>query len=67
MFEIDVEDNVSLKAASFPTYEEALGVLDLADNKNESFKDFPNINYAFNNYTDISFDDFANGPTIVLK
>ena len=34
MFEIDVEDNVSLKAASFPTYEEALGVLDLADIKN---------------------------------
>ena len=48
MFDIDVDDNASLNAASFPTYEEALGVLDLADLKNESFKDFPNINFASN-------------------
>src|SRR5688572_25186507 len=48
MFDIDVDDDASLKVAKFPTYEEALGVLDLADLKNESFKDFPNINFASN-------------------
>ncbi len=47
MFDIDV-DNGNLDNALFPTFEEALGVLDLADLKNESFKDFPNINFASN-------------------
>lgn len=47
MFDIDV-DNENLDDALFPTFEEALGVLDLADLKNESFKDFPNINFASN-------------------
>lgn len=46
MFDIDVKDDAKLNAARFPTYEEALGVLDLADLKNESFKDFTNINFA---------------------
>ena len=45
MFDIDV-DNDDLDNIVFPTYEEALGVLDLADLKNESFKDFTNINFA---------------------
>jgi NAD-dependent SIR2 family protein deacetylase len=47
MFDIDV-DNGNLDTALFPTFEEALGVLDLADLKNESFKDFTNINFASN-------------------
>lgn len=47
MFDIDV-DNGNLDNALFPTFEEALGVLDLADLKNESFKDFTNINFASN-------------------
>ena len=47
MFDIDVV-NGNLDTALFPTFEEALGVLDLADLKNESFKDFTNINFASN-------------------
>lgn len=47
MFDIDV-DNDNLDNIVFPTYEEALGVLDLADLRNESFKDFANINFASN-------------------
>ncbi len=47
MFDIDV-DHDNLDNVVFPTFEEALGVLDLADIKNESFKDFPNINFAAN-------------------
>jgi len=47
MFDIDV-DHDNLDMAMFPTFEEALGVLDLADFKNESFKDFTNINFAAN-------------------
>ena len=39
MFDIDV-DNGNLDSAVFPTFEEALGILDLADLKNEAFKDF---------------------------
>ncbi len=42
MFDNDI-NNGNLYNALFPTFEEALGVLDLADLKNESFKDFPNI------------------------
>ncbi len=47
MFDIDV-DNGNLDTAIFPTFEEALGVLDLADIKNEAFKDFANISIASN-------------------
>lgn len=45
MFNIDF--NVSekqLQMVDFPTFEEALGVLDLAEARNESFKDFSNLN-----------------------
>jgi NAD-dependent SIR2 family protein deacetylase len=47
MFDIDV-DNGNLENVLFPTFEEALGVLDLADLKNEAFKDFANINFTSN-------------------
>lgn len=47
MFDIDV-DNDNLDNAVFPTFEEALGILDLADLKNEAFKNFANINFASN-------------------
>lgn len=47
MFDIDV-DSGNLDNVLFPTFEEALGVLDLADLKNESFKHFTNINFASN-------------------
>ena len=47
MFDLDV-DNGDLDNMLFPTFEEALGVLDLADLKNEAFKDFANINFASN-------------------
>ncbi|MFA6151857.1 MAG: SIR2 family protein [Chitinophagaceae bacterium] len=47
MFDIDV-DNSDLENVLFPTFEEALGMLDLADLKNESFRDFTNINFASN-------------------
>jgi NAD-dependent SIR2 family protein deacetylase len=47
MFDIDV-DNGNLDNIVFPTFEEALGILDLADIKNEAFKEFPNINFASN-------------------
>ncbi len=47
MFDIDV-NNGNLDNAIFPTFEEALGVLDLADLKNEAFKDFTNINFDSN-------------------
>lgn len=47
MFDIDV-DNGNLDNVNFPTFEEALGILDLADFKNEAFKDFQNINFTSN-------------------
>jgi hypothetical protein len=47
MFDIDVNKG-NLDEIIFPTFEEALGVLDLADIKNESFKDFSNLNVASN-------------------
>jgi NAD-dependent SIR2 family protein deacetylase len=47
MFDIDV-DKSNLDLAIFPTFEEALGVLDLANLKNESFKNLSNINFASN-------------------
>lgn len=43
MFGIDFKTN-DLDAIKFPTFEEALGILDLADMRNESFRDYPNIN-----------------------
>lgn len=43
MFDIDVSNN--LESTIFPTFEEALGILDLADVKNEAFRDFSNINF----------------------
>jgi NAD-dependent SIR2 family protein deacetylase len=47
MFDIDV-DHDDLDAAKFPTFEEAPGILDLADLRNESFKEISNINFATN-------------------
>jgi NAD-dependent SIR2 family protein deacetylase len=47
MFDIDV-DHGNLDNTEFPTFEEALGVLDLADLRNESFRDFSNLNVASN-------------------
>jgi NAD-dependent SIR2 family protein deacetylase len=47
MFDIDV-DYGDIDNTVFPTFEEALGVLDLADLKNEAFKDFSNINFTSN-------------------
>ena len=44
MFDINV-DKENLDKVTFPTFEEALGILDLAEMRNESFKDFPNINF----------------------
>jgi len=49
MFDIDVDiEPNKLKAINFPTFEEALGTLDLAERRNESFKDFSNLNIASN-------------------
>lgn len=47
MFGIDV-DHGNLDKLIFPTFEEALGVLDLADLKDESFRHFQNISLASN-------------------
>ena len=47
MFDIDVDHN-DLDNIQFPTFEEALGVLDLADSRNESFRNFSNLNVASN-------------------
>jgi NAD-dependent SIR2 family protein deacetylase len=47
MFGIDV-DCGNLDAAKFPTFEEALGILELADRRNESFRDFQTLNVATN-------------------
>src|ERR1043166_2790541 len=43
MFDIDVNHD-DLEVTKFPTFEEALGTLDLADIRNESFKKFSNLN-----------------------
>jgi len=49
MFDIDVNTSLdNLNRINFPTFEEALGVLDLAEIRNESFKDFSNLNIASN-------------------
>lgn len=47
MFDIDV-DYQDLINIQFPTFEEALGILDLAEIRNEAFKDYSNINIASN-------------------
>ncbi len=47
MFDIDV-DNGDIDKTIFPTFEEALGILDLADSRNEAFREFSNINIASN-------------------
>lgn len=43
IFDIDT-DNPNLENIDFPIFEEAFGILDLADVRNESFKDFSNLN-----------------------
>jgi hypothetical protein len=48
MFGIDVDDKKNLRAALFPTFEEALGILDLAERRKESLKDFDLENMATN-------------------
>jgi hypothetical protein len=40
MFGIDVDDRTQLDQVSFPTFEEALGILDLAERRKEALKDF---------------------------
>ncbi|MEI9934804.1 MAG: SIR2 family protein [Ferruginibacter sp.] len=47
MFDVDIMAG-NIDEAVFPTFEEALGILDLADLKDEAFKDFANINFAPN-------------------
>ncbi|PAW95045.1 hypothetical protein CKK33_16695 [Mucilaginibacter sp. MD40] len=47
MFDIDVLYK-NLDNINFPTFEEALGILDLADLKNEAFKELSNINLEVN-------------------
>jgi len=37
-FGIDVDDRRSVESASFPTFEEVLGIIELADYQNESFR-----------------------------
>jgi len=47
MFGIDVQ-NENLETIHFPTFEEALGILDLAERRRESLKDFDLENIAIN-------------------
>jgi NAD-dependent SIR2 family protein deacetylase len=47
MFNIDI-DSPNLSSVEFPTFEEVLGILDLADMRNESFRNFSNLNIAAN-------------------
>lgn len=39
-FGIDVDDINSIEAANFPTFEEVLGIIEIADSQNESFRDW---------------------------
>jgi NAD-dependent SIR2 family protein deacetylase len=48
MFGVDVFDTGNLRTALFPTFEEALGILDLAERRKESLKDFDLENMATN-------------------
>lgn len=48
MFDINVDDPATLKTALFPTFEEALGILDLAERRRESLKEFDLENMASN-------------------
>ncbi len=47
MFNIDV-DGGSLEMINFPTFEEVLGILDLAESRNESFREYDLDNIASN-------------------
>jgi NAD-dependent SIR2 family protein deacetylase len=47
LFGIDVDDD-NLDSVTFPTFEEALGIVDLAERRHESFKDFDLENMASN-------------------
>lgn len=47
MFGIDVDHGIDEKTM-FPTFEEALGILDLAATRDESFKNFDGLNAAIN-------------------
>ncbi|MBU5336275.1 SIR2 family protein [Intestinibacter bartlettii] len=53
LFFIDVE-NQDVEKINFPTFEEVLGVLDLAEQKRESFKNYKSESYNDNN-TSISY------------
>ena len=53
LFFIDVE-NQDVEKINFPTFEEVLGVLDLAEQKRESFKNYKSETYNDNN-TSISY------------
>ncbi len=48
MFGVDVDNQQALTTAVFPTFEEALGILDLAERRKESLKDFDLENMASN-------------------
>jgi len=39
-FGIDIDDRKSVETASFPTFEEVLGIIEIADSQNECFKDW---------------------------
>lgn len=39
-FGIDVDDRASVEQAAFPTFEEVLGIIELADSQGESFRDW---------------------------
>jgi len=47
LFGLDV-DNDNLDKIIFPTFEEALGILDLAENRGEEFKEYDNQNFICN-------------------
>jgi len=48
MFGIDVDERDKLDQVSFPTFEEALGILDLAERRKEALKEFDLDNMARN-------------------
>lgn len=48
MFSVNVDDRENLKPEMFPTFEEALGILDLAERRKESLKHFDLENIAVN-------------------
>jgi len=48
MFRLDVDNSAHLNNAPFPTFEEALGILDLAERRKESLKEFDLENMSAN-------------------